>query len=518
MKTPWYHHLQPSSQKGLQMCRKKFIIFALLMFLFSQENMANPGRFFKINAHGSVFSIKTVVPNHLYPQASLKVISRNAYFSKANCDQVLNNRCLFRVSNTQAKQIVITGKNGPIELELCLNGVEPVTCQRYFSTLINNTATVGSVTINNILNPLTYFSDNLGLTWSDSILPTFPTGATSVKLGAVSCNSRLCVTGGYTDSAALFYISTNGGRSWGNPITVNGPVGNTKVEINSLNCSATGRCVAVGLVEFPGVVNGLSMISTNNGVTWTLSSNQPLPPDNNSTQLWGVSCSQDGLICIATGWAVINGEDAPVTYTSLNGGNSWLPAVLPTLPTAQGYQSGVLFSVACSSTGKQCVSAGYAQTDASSPAAVPVSYQTTDAGITWKSAVLPNVPLNSLNSEIKGVSCDSQGLQCVAAGATIYSSGVNANLIYTSTNGGATWGSPILLNGPSNSDSNKLNTVFCYSIGQICIAIGHGSNASGGFIPYSYTSIDGGSTWSEPSLMSVVSNTTDSDLFGASGG
>lgn len=230
------------------MYRKEFIIFVLLILLFSQESIALPGRFFRINANGSVFTINTVTPNHLYPQASLEIISKNAYFSKANCDRILNNRCLFRVSDTQSKQIVIIGKNGPIELEICLNGVGAVTCQRYVTTILNNTVTVGSVTINNVLSPLTYFSDTLGSTWTNAINPIFPTGATSVKLGAVSCNSGRCVAGGYTNDTALFYISTNGGKTWGNPIPVNGPTGNTKLEINNLSCSSSGRCVAVGLV------------------------------------------------------------------------------------------------------------------------------------------------------------------------------------------------------------------------------------------------------------------------------
>lgn len=260
------------------------------------------------------------------------------------------------------------------------------------------------------------------------------------------------------------------------------------------------------------------MISNNGGVTWVLSSTQPPLPANSSTQLWGVNCSKNGLNCIADGWAVIGGEELPVTYTSFNGGDSWQSAVFPTLPTTSGYQSGVLFSVACSSTGKQCVSAGYVQQDSSSSMAVPVSYQTSDGGITWKSAVLPNAPQDSVNSQIKGISCDSTGLQCVAVGATVYSSGVNANLIYKTTNGGATWSNPILPGGPSNSVSNKLNAVFCYSTGQICIAIGHGANASGSFLPYSYTTIDGGQNWSRPSVMNVVLNTTNSDLFSASGG
>lgn len=484
-----------------------------LFLFFSSNGLA--GNLFSVSFSNATLTITTTPPNHIYTQASLEILSSKVNFSNADCNSVIQNRCLFEISNQHPKSIAIMGESGNIPIQLCLNGPSKISCQDYLIHISNTSSTVGSVTIGSTLNPLAYFSNNGGKSWGQPIIPTYSAGVTSVKLSAVSCLENQCIAAGYSDLSALFYLSHNRGETWGVPQTVENPTNASSTEINGLNCTSSGRCVAVGKTDVQGVEIPLTMISSNKGETWSVSTSLPSPliPDSDS-QLWGVSCSESGEYCVTAGWVVKNNANTPLIYISTDGGTSWGTGM--TLEIPQDFNSGVLYSISCSSNAKNCVAVGYLLQD-NENAQFPVSYYSIDGGVSWKANRPANLPYISQNSKLVSVSCSTNGLNCVTVGQ-LYTTDQVFNLVYNTHNGGISWSLPIVPSGPSNSTANKLNGVQCTPTGGICLAIGHGANSAGENLPYSYTTMDGGTNWIGPILMSTVSGTTDSDLFGVSGG
>ena len=102
-----------------------------------------------------------------------------------------------------------------------------------------------------------------------------------------------------------------------------------------------------------------------------------------------------------------------------------------------------------------------------------------------------------------------------------------APLSYTSTNAGSSWtvsSAPLPLPNdviaiPANQVS-KLSSVTCDSTGQLCSAVGEYTNTSNGLAPLSYTSTNGGGSWSLSAALPLPTDVTatpalqDSELNG----
>ena len=152
-----------------------------------------------------------------------------------------------------------------------------------------------------------------------------------------------------------------------------------------------------------------------------------------------------------------------------------------------------------------------------------LSYTSTNGGSTWVvSAPLPlpgdvKTTVTSQVSDLVSITCDSAA-HCSAVGFYKNNDDGQAPLSYTSTDGGITWAlsAPLLLPAdvktiPADQD-NKLVSTTCDSAGH-CSAVGFYKNNHDGYAPLSYTSTDGGITWalSAPLLLPADVKTTPAD-------
>ena len=103
-------------------------------------------------------------------------------------------------------------------------------------------------------------------------------------------------------------------------------------------------------------------------------------------------------------------------------------------------------------------------------------------------------------SALTDVTCNNTGLHCSAVGFYTNRDSNSAPLSYTSINGGVSWtvsADPIPL--PSDEAlTNQTTTLFgitCNSTGLQCSAVGGYKNKNNDTAPLSYTSTNGGVSW-----------------------
>lgn len=104
-----------------------------ILYAYSQLVAAQPGAFFTLSTAGTNLSITTTVPNHLYEQAGIKILTPGYSIQNlgTDCNMAANGYCIFPVSQTQPHSLAISGPKGDLDLILCLNGNGPVSCQRF---------------------------------------------------------------------------------------------------------------------------------------------------------------------------------------------------------------------------------------------------------------------------------------------------------------------------------------------------------------------------------------------------
>lgn len=510
---------------------KKYSITTVILLGLGLNNgvYSAKGLLFNVTTRGTILTINTTVPNHTYPSAGIKINSPG-FTLNSGCTPAANGYCLYSVSDIKAATITILGTVGPIDFTLCLNGKAALSCQN-FSSVIRPLITVGTYRNNNgLYNLLSYISNNGGNSWIlSNPLPSpsdiFRLNPGTNSLNSVSCNttSLLCSTvGSYTKGtgvnnatsngeAPLSYTSTDGGHSWSlnSPLPLPADVLTSNLTasiLGSVNCNNSSLlCTAVGSYKqgtgfnnaTPNGTAPLSYTSINGGYSWILSNPLPLPNDlrNLSTKAFfpiSVTCDSSGLLCTAVGRyqrgtgpgnATPNGT-APLSYTSSNGGNSWvlssplpLPADVLTSPAAVTFLNGV----SCDSSGLLCTSVGrYIKTTGG---VAPLSYHSSNGGNSWLlSSPLP-LPADVLTTasaltRLIGVSCKNSGLECTAVGSYTKATGDNFPLSYTSINGGNSWSLSSPLPLPANVQTPVLDLptlltgITCDSSGLLCSTVG----------------------------------------------
>ena len=136
---------------------------------------------------------------------------------------------------------------------------------------------------------------------------------------------------------------------------------------------------------------------------------------------------------------------SPLTYTSTNEGATWVlrnPLPLPGDVAATGIQMSELHSIRCDSTELFCCAVGFYRKQNNNLA--PLSYSSTNGGASWSlSNPLPlpaDVATNGIqNSKLQGVNCDATGTHCGAIGFYLTNGNNIVPLSYTTVNGGITW-------------------------------------------------------------------------------
>jgi photosystem II stability/assembly factor-like uncharacterized protein len=150
-----------------------------------------------------------------------------------------------------------------------------------------------------------------------------------------------------------------------------------------------------------------------------------------------------------------------------------------------------LGSVACDTTGLQCAVVSSSKNGDST---IPLIFNSTDGGNTWGSpATLPTVK-NSGDHFLADISCDNTGLKCITI-ASSYSNN-SVPLSYNTTNGGNTWVESTTIS--SRHPRQNLRAISCDVSGKKCVIVGEFFKANGNYsypIPVVYTTADSGDTW-----------------------
>lgn len=312
--------------------------------------------------------------------------------------------------------------------------------------------------------------------------------------------------------------SSNAGFSWGIYSLLSLPVSaqNDQGYLTYVACDSTGmKCVAVGSNESiplsfapPGLGVGIVYTTTNGGAQWSLAGTQPTPPANaESVGLYSVTCDSSAMRCITVGFYVDGlGNYINIAYYSTNGGSSWSQASLPALdPSIYSFNS--LNSVSCDNSGMQCTAVGAGNDPTHG---IGYSLHSTDGGQSWGSSYsflpVPPAPDATL---LTSIFCDAAtGLKCSAVGAVTGPTSQQLTfdtlypVSYTTNDGGATWSNPLNLVTVPNTTNNRGNSVVCDSTVTKCIATASGT-LSGLVLPLIFTSSDGGASWAGPLTLSA---------------
>ena len=117
--------------------KKYMLLFcALSVVLFcenSDSSTSSSNLFFSPTLNNGQLNITTLIPNHVYPNAGIK-INTPGYSLKyigTECRASSNGYCIFSVSDTTPAFLTVTGPSGNMSITLCLNGLGSLSCQRY---------------------------------------------------------------------------------------------------------------------------------------------------------------------------------------------------------------------------------------------------------------------------------------------------------------------------------------------------------------------------------------------------
>lgn len=141
--------------------------------------------------------------------------------------------------------------------------------------------------------------------------------------------------------------------------------------------------------------------------------------------------------------------------------------------------------------------------------------------LSWAHPILSNesdaMQITTHLSNLTGIACDNTSQYCVAVGTEPHSNPIH-HLVYTTSNGGIIWSAgtalayPDLENQikePENSAQN-LMTLRCDRTGQHCLIAGT-TQIAGQRNVMTYTSHDGGITWTLPNLLAFPADTRVSE-------
>ncbi len=478
-------------------------ILGLLFALFISQSAVSSGLFFNVSATGTPtnlgislclngsgplscqnytvsalnLNITTTIPNHVYPSAGIKLDTPGYVLS--GCTLIANGYCLFSANNTTPTSITIGSGANAFSVGGNISGLNGTVILQNNGTNSTSISTDGNFTFSAPIAEgsaysVTIQTQPVGQTCTVAN-GSGTMGSANVTNVTVTCSAPVAVTVGYNGSnAPLSYTSASGGVTWALSTTQPPLNASAAGYLSGVACSGSGStCTAVGS---DGNSAPLSYTSTDSGVTWALSTTQPPLNLSGVGVLYGVACATNGSNCTAVG---NDGNSAPLSYTSTNGGVTW--ALSTVQPPQDGSGAGFLYGVACSSSGLTCTAVG---SDGNS---LPLSYISTDGGVTWALSTTQPPPDGSGHGSLHGVACFGSGTNCTAVGTDIN----NAPLSYTSTDSGVTWALSMTQPPLDGSGTGYLYGVACSSSGSTCTAVGYDTTPT----PLAYSSTNGGVTW-----------------------
>jgi hypothetical protein len=251
-------------------------------------------------------------------------------------------------------------------------------------------------------------------TWTDSSYINLNQSFGSFNLTATACypfnNRTRCVLVGYTTagqsstnlplSVLLDIDSQKRIMSYQITSPSDMPVLNNVTYfpvLYGVSCGEDGtRCVMAGFA-YPPNANGnnipVTYISSNGGLTWSLSPSQPIMPSNTYVDTQPVSCASNGLDCVLGGWSHPSGDrntSSGLIYITHNGGASWdNPTTI--VASSNAYPTIRLNKVACSASGRFCIAVGSignsTQNGSTARTSYPYLSYTYNGGQSWSSAI-----------------------------------------------------------------------------------------------------------------------------------
>ncbi len=275
--------------------------------------------------------------------------------------------------------------------------------------------------------------------------------------------------------------------------------------LTSISCDVTAqRCLAVGFVSKKDNIDHVVYSTQDGGYTWSkpiiLYSSFKIPMENWNSRIMKVSCDDAGMLCHVAGSKRTHTKEYMLAYTTYNGGLTWSEQRFLRKQNSFSYVKGL----ACGTWGEHCVILG--KDDEASGASFV--YTTADMGQTWsESRTLPKSKNRTAYVEAEDISCSDSGLICtVVGGMNGYVQGfyVVKPISYVTTDGGVTWSEPQILDQKNTTTStnapsvDEFSQVRCNRSGSTCTALRHLEIPSGSLlltVVDAYTTIDNGFTW-----------------------
>lgn len=342
------------------------------------------------------------------------------------------------------------------------------------------------------------------------------TSSTPLNVSESSVNASLnAITAGYYANASgaqapLTYYTTDFGITWTTslPPAEGAPTQNSLINGASCTDDSAQFCWLAGVYKSLGAVitSPLVYFTSNGGASWT--AGFPTSQGVGDSQLNAISCNgSSGQYCTAAGSYIPASTIAPITYYTTNAGVTWTSSI----PAQQGQtsQESTLNGISCNGTqGQYCVAVGSYTNNSSRTQ--PVSYFSSDSGQTW-TAVIPTP--QGIIGTLQAVSCSGNtGQYCTAVGYLNNGSHL-APTAYYSTNGGATWTASNPQQQGVTTGNSALNGINCTGDqGQYCMAVGYYSTSTTS--PVAYSSTNGGITWTPVIPPHQGDSTRNSALYG----
>lgn len=403
-------------------------------------------------------------------------------------------------------KIASSGTAAAIDIVLCGNGKAPFSCQNYHvtGTKLSITATANHLYPAAGIKVSTPGFPPSGCTQSSNGYCLFTVSNTSPALITLSANTTPRVTVGYGQAnnvqTPISYTSTDAGISWSNSVALTLPMNAISAYLGKVSCSQEGmHCVALGTSTNSTSTTLITYRTIDGGMHWDTAVQLSAPSGNSTfSRSGGLFCSESGLSCVVLATYQINGVFQPVSYSSSDGGLSWSsPNNFP--PIGVTPNNPRTYAISCDSSAQRCIAIGRNTNRL-------LSYITTNGGTSWSSPVIKQMPSGITVPTLFGLSCSTNGLTCTTV-ASDSASGLAFS--YFTTDGGLSWSDVTFLSLPGAGDYFQVGSVSCNISGNSCVVVGELSGRSA-----SYTTTNNGINWSAPILPTVPTGSVDNSFNG----
>lgn len=349
-----------------------------------------------------------------------------------------------------------------------------------------------------LVKPAIYKSTDAETTWQPVTIPELPNENAGI-LQDITCSETLCMAvGAYvTDKTndmehPLIYVSQDKGNTWAlKEFTEYGTMA-------KLSCiGAVCNAIANFQDDTPEAPLFSYVYRTNDGgQTWSRQTLSPVNPDIDLS-LNDISCTKD--YCLVVGnkdERQTNNEYIiqAVSFLSQDGGLTWSqPSVIYQFPQET---TGSVESLSC--TNNQCVVVGDIHLS-NTQGDKPISFMSHDLGNTWSKPSYLELH-DSLHGSLQDITC--QANHCIAVGYAVNDQDernvISEAISYTSEDGGATWSMPMMFENAASKIKAAFGVTCNAQQPGNCLAVGaYMLQKKGPMKPSIYLSKDYGLTWSD---------------------